>query len=88
MNNPVEKKFFGENGHHNETGTTAVTGSFYAVYVYEDAVFDLLTSPKNTGDAWTGYTVPAFTMIPGPVTAFTLASGKAVGLKNAPATTA
>lgn len=84
MTNPVEKKFFGENGHHNETGTDAVTGSFYAIYVYEDANFSTLTSPKNTGDAWTGYTVPAGTTIPGPITAFTLTSGKVVALKNEP----
>lgn len=84
MTNPVEKKLFADSGHHNETGTTAVTGSFYAIYVYEEANFSLLTSPKNSGDAWTGYAIAAGTVIPGPITAFTLASGKVAALKNEP----
>lgn len=82
MNDP---RFFADNGHHNEVGTTPVTGSFYEIRVYEAATFTTLTSPKNVGDAWTGYSIAAGTVIPGPITAFTLSSGKVVALKNPPA---
>ena len=84
MTNPVEKKFFAENGMHHESGTTAVTGSFYAIYVYSAATFSLLTHGKNTGDVLTSISFPAGTTIPGPITAFTLSAGGVFALKNEP----
>jgi hypothetical protein len=84
MTNPVEKKFFADNGMHHESGTSAVTGSFFAIYVYADATFSLLTHAKNTGDVLTSIAFPAGTLIPGPITAFTLTSGGVFALKNEP----
>lgn len=84
MTNPVEKKLFAESGIHHESGTTAVTGSFYGIYVYAAATFSLLTHGKNTGDVLTGISFPAGTLIPGPITAFTLSAGGVFGLKNEP----
>lgn len=84
MTNPVEKKFFGENGMVHKTGTTAVTGSFYEIYCYTATTFSLLTMPKTTGDAMTGIAFPAGTRIKGPITAFTLTSGSVFAYKNEP----
>lgn len=84
MTNPSEKKFFGENGMHHESGTNAVTGSFYEIYVYAAATFSLLTHGKNTGDVLTSIAFPAGTTIKGPITAFTLASGGVFAYKNEP----
>lgn len=79
-----EKKQFGEYGIHHETGTTAVTGDFYAIYIEEAATFTTLTAPLNTGDAYTGYAIqPGW--IFARVTAFTLSSGKVTAYKNPPA---
>jgi hypothetical protein len=61
-----------------EISTTAVTGKFYAIQVLADANFALFTENGNTGDAMTGFTIPAgTTLINGlGITAFTLTSGK------------
>jgi len=59
-----------------ETGTTAVTGNFYAIQVMNDATFSLLTDTTATGDAMTGFAIPAGMTIYGNFTAFTLTSGK------------
>lgn len=66
----------GRNGVVVETGTTAVTGNFSAVQVLADAVFSTFTESNATGDAMTGFTVPAGTILYGTITAFTLTSGK------------
>ncbi len=84
MTNPVEKKLFGDNGMHHESGTTAVTGSFYEIYVYSAATFTTLTMPKNSGDALTGIAFPAGTRIKGLITAFTLSGGGVFAYKNEP----
>lgn len=84
MTNPVEKKLFGDNGMHHESGTTPVTGSFYEIYVYSAATFTTLTMSKNTGDALTGIAFPAGTRIKGNITAFTLSSGGVFAYKNEP----
>ena len=61
-----------------ETGTTAVTGKFYAIQVLADANFALFTENSKTGDVMTGFAIPAgTTLINGlGITAFTLTSGK------------
>jgi hypothetical protein len=89
MTNPVEKQFFAANGIHHENfatnGATVVTGSFYGIYVYAAATFTTLTHAKSSGDALTSISFPAGTLIPGPITAFTLSAGGVFGLKNEPA---
>lgn len=68
----------GQKGSYTETGTTAVTGNFYAIQVLADANFSTLTDTgaDAAGDAMTGFTVYAGTVLYGQFTAFTLASGK------------
>jgi hypothetical protein len=68
----------GENGGITETGTTAVTGDFSAIQCLEDTVFSTLTRPDFTGDALTGVTLTAGTILYGKCTAFTLTSGKVI----------
>lgn len=60
-----------------ETGTTAITGKFYAVQVLADAQFSTFTENAKTGDAMTGFTIPAGTILYNGlgITAFTLSSG-------------
>jgi hypothetical protein len=87
MTNPVEKKLFAENGMVHENfagGATAVTGSFFEIYVYAAATFSLLTMPKTTGDALTSISFPAGTRIKGLITAFTLSAGGVFAYKNEP----
>lgn len=84
MTNPVEKKLFGDNGMVHESGTTAVTGSFYEIYVYSAATFTSITAPKVSGDALTGIAFPAGTRIKTLVTAFQLTSGGVFAYKNEP----
>jgi hypothetical protein len=88
MTNPVEKKHYAENGmvHENfaTNGGTAVTGSFFEIYVYAAATFSLLTMPKTTGDPMTSISFPAGTRIKGPITAFTLSAGGVFAYKNEP----
>ncbi len=61
-----------------ETGTTAATGKFYAIQVLADANFSVFTENGKTGDAMTGFVIPAgTTLINGlGITAFTMTSGK------------
>ena len=61
-----------------ETGTTAVTGKFYAIQVLEDAQFSVLTENAKSGDSMTGFSIPAGTILYNGlgITAFTLTSGK------------
>jgi len=61
-----------------ETSTNPVTGKFYAIQVLADANFSVFTENGKTGDAMTGFTIPAgTTLINGlGITAFTLASGR------------
>ena len=68
----------GQNGVLVETGTTAQTGDFGAIQVLEDAVFSLFTEANadSAGDAMTGFTIPAPTILLGRISAFTLTSGK------------
>ena len=58
------------------TNTTAVTGSFTAVQVLEDATFSVFTETGSAGQAMTGFVVPAGVTLFGRITAYTLTSGK------------
>ena len=58
------------------TNTSAVTGSFTAIQVLEDATFSLFTETGATGQDMTGFVVPAGVTLFGRITAYTLASGK------------
>ena len=67
----------GEAGVRVTTGTTAVTGTTYtAIQVLEDATFTVLTETGASGDAMTGFVIPAGMVLKGTFTAYTLASGK------------
>ena len=58
------------------TNTSAVTGSFSHIQVLEDATFSAFTATGDTGQAMTGFAIPAGMIIGGNITAYTLASGK------------
>lgn len=58
------------------TNTSAVTGSFYAVTVLEDATFSAFSESDASGQAMTGFAVPAGVTLYGRITGYTLTSGK------------
>jgi hypothetical protein len=67
----------GQGGTVVETGTTALTGlNVYAIQMLADTVFSTLTDAGASGDAMTGFTMLAGTIIYGEFTAITLTSGK------------
>ena len=72
------------NGVVNETGTTAVTGNFYAIQVLEAATFTTFTENGDSGDAMTGFEVPAGTILYNGlgITAFTMSAGKVRAYKK------
>lgn len=74
----------GGNGVIVETGTTAVQGDFYAIQVLADATFTTFTENGASGDAMTGFTVPAGTVLYNGrgITAFTMSSGKVRAYKR------
>lgn len=69
-----------------ETGTTAVTGKFYAIQVLESATFSTFTENGASGDVMTGFSVPAGTILYNGlgITAFTLSAGKVRAYKMKP----
>lgn len=67
-----------------ETGTTAITGNFAQIQCLAATTFSLLTETNGSGDAMTGFAVPAGTTIRGRFTAFTLTSGAVRAHKSAP----
>lgn len=72
------------NGVTTETGTTAVTGDFYAIQVLEAATFTTFTENAGDGDAMTGFSIPAGTILYNGkgITAFTMSSGKVRAYKR------
>lgn len=58
------------------TNTSPVTGSFTAIQVLEDATFSAFLELGATGQAMTGFVIPAGVTLFGRITAYTLASGK------------
>jgi hypothetical protein len=83
---PVESDnlSLGQNGATVETGTTAVTGSFFAIQCIADTVFSSLTGNYD-GDTLAGSTLTSGTIIFGRFSAFTLTSGKVIAYKYADA---
>lgn len=81
---PENADLFGANGVWTETGTTAVTGDFYAIVVLEEANFSAFVERGSDGDAMTGFAIAAGTTITNGlgITAFTLTSGKVRAYKR------
>lgn len=58
----------------NTANTAAISGSFRAIQIVNDAVFSLLTDTGSTGSL-VGVTIPAGLILFGNFTAYTLTSG-------------
>ena len=60
-----------------ESGTDAITGDFSAIQVLVAATFTVFTERGSSGDAMTGFAVPAGTILYNGqgITAFTMSSG-------------
>lgn len=84
MNQRIQELTTGSNGVVVETGTTAITGDFYAIQVLEAATFSTFTENGTTGDAMTGFSIAAGTLLYNGmgITAFTLTSGKVRAYKR------
>lgn len=74
--NEGQKREFGQHGVVVETGTTAITGNFVAIQVLNDATFSAFAENSASGDAMTGFSIPAGITIFGDITGFTLSAGK------------
>jgi hypothetical protein len=71
----VSADYNGRNAVRYTTNTAAVTGvNFAQVVCLTDTVFSVFTRTNSTGSI-TGLTLPAGTLLIGPVTAYTLTSG-------------
>lgn len=74
--NPIATAEFGQRGVIVETGTTVLTGlDAYAIQLLADTTFATLTEDNRTGDAMTGFSIPAGMIIYGNFRAVTLTSG-------------
>jgi hypothetical protein len=76
--NAYEHNANASNGVVIETGTTAVTGDFYAIQLLAATTFSTFTERGAEGDAMTGFEMAAGTILSNGqgITAFTLSSGK------------
>lgn len=72
----------GQSGAVVETGTTAITGDFYAIQILSAANFSLFTADGDSGDAMTGFSIAAGITIFGRIRAFTLTSGSVRAYKR------
>ena len=68
----------GEYGGKVSTTTGVVTGNFQAIQFIADGQFTSVSQTALTGDALTGVTFPAGFVVFAAVTAFQLATGKAI----------
>jgi len=66
----------GRGGNVVTTNTGAVTGDFCAVQILEDANFSAFTETGSSGQAMTGFAIPAGVTLYGNITGYTLTSGK------------
>lgn len=74
--NPIATAEFGQRGVVVETGATALTGlDAYAIQLLADTTFATLTEDNRTGDAMTGFAIPAGMILYGNFRAVTLTSG-------------
>lgn len=83
MASKAEKQNYGEAGIVNRTTTTATTGDFCRIQCLTQTTFAALTDTLATGDALTGFAIPAGTELQGKFTAFTLTSGAVRAYKSA-----
>lgn len=82
---PLNKALSGKYGVVNETGTTAITGSFDVIDCLTATTFATLTEAGNaSGDALTGTAWPAGTQFRGTFLAITLTSGAIRAYKSPP----
>ncbi len=58
------------------TNTSPVSGQFTVIQVLEEATFSAFAESGATGQAMTGFAIPAGVAIFGRITGYTLASGK------------
>ena len=79
----VDNLSLGQNGLTYESGTTAVTGSYFCIYVIGAATFTTLTMENLDGDTITGVSFGAGTWIYGRISAFTLSAGSVFAYKYA-----
>lgn len=84
-NNDFSNNVGANNGVVIESGTTAVTGDFYAIQVLVAATFTTFTERGASGDAMTGFEVPAGTVLTNAlgITAFTMSAGTVRAYKRA-----
>lgn len=81
----LDKQNAGLGGVIYETGTTALSSIDVAVIqCLTDTVFATLTNTLGSGDAITGVTLPAGTLLYGKFTAITLTSGAIAAYKSIP----
>ncbi len=71
----------GQFGGVHESGTTAITGSFFKIQCLTATTFALLTS-NIIGDVLTGIAHPAGTILYGQFTAITLTSGEIIAYND------
>jgi hypothetical protein len=71
----------GQRGFVYVSDTTATPGNFAAIQVLEVAQFSALSALNSTVGGLVGVTLTAGTIIYGPFTGFTLASGKVIAYK-------
>lgn len=66
------------------TNTSQVNGNFYAIQVLEDATFSAFVESNASGQAMTGFPIPAGTVLYNGmgITSYTLSSGKVRAYKN------
>lgn len=64
-----------------ESGTTAVTGTYWMIKVVTAATFSLLTIAGQDGDTITAVEFPVGTELMGQISAFTLTSGSVYAYK-------
>lgn len=81
---PYDKQSFGEAGCVVVTGTDEVTGDFCAIHILEATTFTTITNILASGDALTGFSIPAGIVLYGKFSDFELLSGKVIAYKSAP----
>lgn len=85
MSDRIDIQNAGQAGVIYETGTTVLTSLDVAkITILEAATFTTLTNTLATGDALTGFVIPAGIDLYGKFTAVTLTSGKIAMYKAAP----
>jgi hypothetical protein len=66
---------YGAKGNVVTSNTTPVVGNFYAIHILVAATFSALGEHDSSGQAMTGFAIPANTWLYGKFTGYTLTSG-------------